>query len=139
MVRASDYYQPPVFYFVIPQGQHFHLELPAFLDADTGEPFDFTADPLGTWAGRMDVITRSGSTVVSFATSGEDGVISLGSDGVVSLDMADEYTANLSATKSIVGNAGAMLYGDVVLTDPADGEDWLHFKGKGHVTERVTA
>ena len=44
---------PDEFRFEITQGAHFHLELPPFLDAETGNPFNFTTDPEGTWTARL--------------------------------------------------------------------------------------
>lgn len=133
----ADTYRPALFSFFIPQGQHFHLEFPPFLDATTGVPFDFTADP--GWIGRVDVVEQDGTAVVSFATSGEDGLVTLDSQGVPSLDLAAAFTAALEPTTEYGGAAKGPYYGDLVLTDPTDSEPWLWFKGTGHVTREVTS
>lgn len=135
---TATYFEPPVFHFTIPQGQHFHIEFPAFLDATTGEAFDFTADPEGDWSARMDLCNESGSVLTTFASDGsEDGSITLGSDGVVACDLNDEYTAALPAPSTYVSTTLARA--DLVLTDPTDGEDWLWFKGRGKITKKVTS
>lgn len=130
-MALDDTFQPLAFYFDIPQGTHFHLEFPHFIDADTGERFDFTADTEGTWTARMEVRTKDGSPVAAFATSGENGVITLGSDGVVQLDLNAAYTVNLSEP--------GVLLADLELTDPADDEPWRFYTGRGRITREVTS
>jgi hypothetical protein len=131
--------RPSSFGFVIPQGQHFHLEFPPFVDTDTGEVFDFTDDPAGEWTARMDVRpANSEGPVAVFATSDESGLIELGSDGVVRLDMEATITDALTPTTEFGGGSHGPLYADLVLIDPADGEPWLWFKGTGQITKKVT-
>ena len=132
-------YEPGEFVFVIPQGQHFHLEFPPFLDAVTGERFNFPDDPEGAWDGRMDVRNASGEVLISFATSGEDGTVTLDEYGVASVDLLATYTGALDETTGLPGIGGLVLAGDLVLTDPIDGQPRLWFKGRGKVTRRITA
>jgi hypothetical protein len=135
----ADTFRPHPFRFEIPQGAHYHqVLLRRITDKETGEPFDFTADPEGEWTARMDVRTPSGGLVVSFATSGEDGVIELSAEGVVSFDLAAEFTDELEATTEYGGEIAGPLYAGLILVDPADSTPWLFFRGEGGVTRKVT-
>lgn len=126
-------YRPHRFYFVIPQGQAFHLEFPPFVDTTTGELYDFVA--AGCTA-RMDVITAEGAAVTAFATSGEDGVITLTAYGEVQLDLADTLTDALTPTTEYAGASHGPVFGDLVITQ--DGVPYLMAKGTGEITRKVT-
>lgn len=135
-MALSDTFTPQQFYFSIQQGAHFHLEFSAFVDAATGEPFDFTAE---AWVAKMDVKTKDGSPVCSFATSGENGTITLRSDGTVGVDLRSQYTSALTPTVDYQSNAGpSPVYADLVLIDPTDSEPWVWFTGKGQIRKQVT-
>lgn len=136
-MALSDTFTPAQFYFQIQQGQHFHLEFPPFVDVATGEAFDFTAE---AWVGRLDVKSQGGAVVVSFASSGEDGVVTFGSDGSVALDLNASFTAALTPTSDFNSSPNSSpLYGDLVLTDPVDDEPWVWYVGKGQIRKQVTA
>lgn len=133
-------FQPRSFEFEIQQGAHFHLEFPPFLDVATGDPFDFTAE---AWGARMDVLARTtdggSETVCSFAVTGENGKVTLRADGTVAFDLADEYTTALDPTTAVQwSSAKTAVYGDLVLTDPVDGEHWAWFRGIGSIRKQVT-
>lgn len=131
-VHSGETFEPSIFSFVIPKGQHFHLEFPPFIDPETGGPFDFTTDPAGTWHARMDVVDQDGTLLASFADAGEDGVIELGDDGIPRLDLADEYTGALPVTDPV--------YADLVLVDPLDAEGWRWFEAvDSRISRKVTA
>lgn len=128
------------FSFDIPQGAHFHLEFPPMADPETSLPFDFANDPEGNWTARMEIRTADGDLAAAFATSGEDGVITLDTEGVIALDMTEEFTAALTATydpKSYSGQRS--LFADLELVDPADGTTWRWFTGKGRITKEITS
>lgn len=127
------------FNFTIQQGSHFHHEL-LVNDINTGEPFDFTADPDGDWTARAEVRDIDGTLIAAFATTGEDGVITLDADGILALDLAAEFTANLTPTAGYGGtNVSGPVFADIKLTDPADSEPWTWFAGNGHIAKEVTS
>jgi hypothetical protein len=126
-------YRPYRFAFVIPQGQAFHLEFPPFVDTTTGEPYDFVA--AGATA-RMDVIKADDTPVTAFATTGEDGVITLGTLGQVELDLSATFTDALTPTTEYAGANHGPVYGDLVITQ--DAVPWLMAKGTGEITRKVT-
>ena len=135
---AAEYFEAQRFYFVIPQGAHFHLEWPAFIDAATGEPFDFTAD--GGWVGRMDVRDAGGALIATFRSDGSgDGTITFREDGVVVADLPAVKTATLAPTQTY-GGAGnsSKVYADLELVDPTTSEPWRFFSGHGKITQEVT-
>jgi len=138
-VALSDTYVPPKFYFVIQQGSHFHSELAPQLDAETREPFDFTSDPAGTWQARMDVVSSDGTKIVSFATSGQPGVITLGSTGVIAFDLDASDSQNLSVTTNFDYQSTTAVYADLVLIDPLDSMTWVLLNGIGQIRKQVTA
>jgi hypothetical protein len=99
----------------ITQGVGFHRELELAYDRYTGLPFDFTG-----WTAALVVVDEKNVTVLEFATTGEAGVITLGSDGTIDLDLAAGYTTSLAASREVAGVIHAPLYGDLVLTSPED-------------------
>jgi hypothetical protein len=133
--------RPGEFRFEITQGGHFHLEFPPFLDATTRALFDFTADPEGAWAARLELRALddpTGDPVAVFATTGEAGVITLSGAGVVALDMAAAATGALTATEEYTSASHGALVGDLVLVDPSDDEPWVWFRGIGQINRQIT-
>lgn len=133
---------PSLFYFDIPQGSlHEQIILEdTFLDAETLEQFDFTADPEGDWTARMEVRTRDGALVCTYATSGEDGVIELTSVGTVVLRMLPEFTDALTPTTDLSTiQTGYPLVADVTLTDPLTGIASREYEGRGRISKKVTS
>lgn len=108
----------------IRQVTSFHRELPIAYDRTEltimGEPlaFNFTWPPPG-WTARLDLFDAAETLVVSFATSGEDGLITLTLHGEVDLYLDDTFTAALPATVEIAGVVHAPIYGQLVFTSPA--------------------
>lgn len=135
--------RPSEFRFEITQGGNFHLEFPPFLDATTGQPFSFTADPEGTWTARLElrpVDDPDADPVAVFSTSpgAGEGTIELDGFGVMSLDMNDVDTLALTATQEYTAASHGALVGDVVLVDPVDGSPWVWFRGFGQVARQIT-
>lgn len=97
----------------IRQGTSFHRELPIAYDKVTGLPFDWTG-----WAARLDLFDAADVLVVSFATSGEDGVVTLSNVGECALDLDDSFTEALPALVEIAGVVHAPVYGQFVFTSP---------------------
>jgi propanediol dehydratase large subunit len=124
--------RPYSFELVIGQGYHFHREFPLALDAETGDPFDFTG-----WTARMDVRRYDGQLVTEFATEAEDGIITLGTEGQVDIDLAAEFTAALEPTTEYAGTLHGPYYADLVFIDPDD-VPWLRGKGVVTVTRNIT-
>lgn len=135
---TAAYFQAAQFYFEIAQGSHFHLEWPPFMDAETGEPFDFVAD--GAWVGRMDVRDGSGNLVATFRSNGGgDGTIAFDSAGVVSADLPAAKTAALTPTQQYARpGLPSKVYADLELVDPTTNEPWRFFRGHGKITQEVT-
>lgn len=129
-------FRPPEFRFSIPQGQHFHLEFPLFVDTATGELYDFTAG--GGCTADLDLVKADGTVLTSFATAGADGVITLDAAGGVALDLTATFTDALEPTKEYAGASHGPVFGDLVITD-LDGKPWLMAKGAGDITRKVTS
>lgn len=99
----------------IRQGTTFHRELPPATVKATGLPFNWVG-----WTARLDLYDATNTLVLSFATSGEDGVVTLGALGTVDLDLDDSFTDALVATVELAGVIHAPLYGQFVFTAPDD-------------------
>lgn len=112
-------YRAPELRLSIPQGRVFHRELPIAFDRDLVDadgnpvPFDFTG-----WEARLNLVDEKSNVVIGFATSGEDGGITLTSAGETNLDLTDDQTAALAATVEVAGVIHAPLYGDLDYTSP---------------------
>ncbi len=112
-------WRPPELRLSINQSGPFHRELPWAVDRDDpDERFDFTG-----WTARLRIVDAPENEVVVFATSGEDGVITLGADGTTDLDLAAEHTAALPATVEVAGVIHSACYGELIYTSP-DGEPY---------------
>lgn len=111
--------RPPELRLSINQGSSFHRELPTAYDRTAVDvngnptPFDFT-----DWTARLDVVDEHENPVVSFATSGENGVITLSNDGQTDLDLDASFTDALVATVEVAGVIHAPCYGNLVYTSP---------------------
>ena len=126
----SDTWEPPQFNFSIPIGAAWHLEWPPFVDSETGEVFDFTTDPEGTWSATLQIRDGAGNDIVLLSTG--NGRLVLDAAGVVSADLSADDTTALPVTRRYAqGTTGGVLYADLVLTDPADGSLWVMASGRG--------
>lgn len=131
----------PMRTFEIPRNSSFRLVLPALVDDETGDYFDFTG-----WNAVMEVRTAAGTLVALLASDPAElsgatvptGTISLGTDGVVEFQMSQDETTNLQATEHYANGVASMLSCDVLLVDP-QGDRWSYFQGRCTVYQGVTS
>lgn len=106
-------YRPPELRLSIVQGVTFHRELAIAYDRTTGEPFNFSG-----WTATLDLVDEAGAVVVSFAESGEAGVIGLSSFGGSNINLDSSFTATLPATVEVAGVVHAPLRGHLIYLSP---------------------
>lgn len=128
--------RPPELRLSMPQGGNFHRELEpaedrASVEAGTPAPFDWTG-----WTARVDFVNEQDVVVTSFATSGEDGVITMYANGGIDFDMDTDLIDALAATVEVAGVIHAPLYGNFVVTSPDD-DDYVAARAVLEITRRT--
>lgn len=108
-------------------------------DADTGEPFDFTTDPAGTWAAAMDIRTADGTRLARLDSTGDaDGLITFDSEGNITATLPRTVTAAMTPTSHFALGPSSAVYADLFLTDPDDGSVWRLFACTGAIASAAT-
>jgi hypothetical protein len=136
------HYTTNQFFFEIPQGGHFSLVFPTYLDVNTGLPFDFVGDTEGTWIGRMQIRDKAGTllaTLHSDPGTDPDGTITFDDDGHVTAELPSAFTTALTPTSPYAGTVNGTVYADLEVIDPADNEVYRDFTGAGSITQEVTS
>lgn len=148
MPAPPSYPAPAGFGFHIRRAAAFDQVWPAYLDPETGEGFDFTTDPAGTWTARMEVRDITGARLTGFHTrplpAGKTetewpGVLTLTASGHPVAHLSSVATAALPTLTRFAEPGTGTVFADLQIIDPADGEVYVDYVGTGTISQEVTS
>lgn len=119
-------------------------------DQATGAPYAFLTDTAGTWHGSMDIRADNGALIAHLddihtpdGTAAHAGTIVFDDDGHVTAHLTSAFTTGLTPTRTYQNASTgwqnrSIVYAELELTDPLDGEPTCTHSGTGIIEQEVT-